>query len=369
MANPLVAFDESGNTGQDLINPAQPVFSLASVHLSDSETDDTIQILSPKRGHEAKFETVKRSKSGRQRILAFLRSAYITPGKVKINIVHKPYMVTGKVVDLLIEPLAHQNSIDIYERGANIGLANLYHVSLPTLFGEARFASFQSHFVRMIRKKDRVSVKAFYNLCRNLYDTCREEWFKPLIATVLASEQIVGGMLSAVGTTSLDPAGTSFVQHCVAWGSQFGQEFDLVHDQSKPLEHERELLSFLMARNEPDVEVGYDRRKMILPLKATGITFGDSKTVRQLQVADVVAGASAYWAAGLAGAHVDTDFWKDLDACKVRDLIIGTIWPSHDVTPEALGTEEAGGINLVDYIAELVIRQKTGKRSDIRQDL
>src|SRR6267142_2013884 len=37
MANPKVAFDEAGNTGQNLLDPSQPIFVLSSVSLSDSD--------------------------------------------------------------------------------------------------------------------------------------------------------------------------------------------------------------------------------------------------------------------------------------------------------------------------------------------
>ncbi|HYD48486.1 MAG TPA: DUF3800 domain-containing protein [Terriglobales bacterium] len=39
--------------------------------------------------------------------------------------------------------------------------------------------------------------------------------------------------------------------------------------------------------------IGYDRRRLTLPLKATGITFVDSRLCPQVQLADVIAGAFA----------------------------------------------------------------------------
>jgi hypothetical protein len=362
MTNPLVAFDESGNTGQDLLNPTQPVFSLVSVYLTDSQTDDAIRIISPQIVQEAKFTRLRRSKYGQQRIISLLRSEHVNPNTVKVNVVHKSYMVTSKIVDLLIEPLAHRDGINLYERGGNIALANLYHTCLPVVSGEERFTSFQQSFVEMIRNKDETSVEKFYETCQDLYDSCKLPDFKPDIAVMIASKSIVSKVLEAADITALDPAPTSFVLHCAAWGSYFGQEFDLVHDESKPMRRQQQLLSYLMAKDEPEVEVGYDYRKMTLPLKASGIRFANSKTIRQLQVADIIAGASAYWAVGLAGANVDRDFHKDLDTGGLRNLIINAIWPSSDVTPKELGTEEIGGTNAVDYVAKLISRREKKDR-------
>jgi len=141
-----------------------------------------------------------------------------------------------------------------------------------------------------------------------------------------------------------------------------GREFDIVYDESKPIRHKQKLLSLLMAKDEPEVEVGYDRRKMILPLKSTGITFGDSKVIKQLQIADVIAGSSAYWGCSFADAKIDQEFCRELEECGIRNLAIGCIWPSADVTPKELKTEEIGGINVIDYIVELISRQE--RKSD-----
>ena len=39
MDNPVVAFDESGNSGGNLIDQDQPVFVLASVHVSEADAN------------------------------------------------------------------------------------------------------------------------------------------------------------------------------------------------------------------------------------------------------------------------------------------------------------------------------------------
>jgi hypothetical protein len=64
MANPLVAFDESGHTGEDLLNDRQPIFALASVHLSDAQTDEALKLLYNRPGQEVKFKNLKKSEAG-----------------------------------------------------------------------------------------------------------------------------------------------------------------------------------------------------------------------------------------------------------------------------------------------------------------
>ena len=363
MANPLVAFDESGHTGEDLLNDRQPIFALASVHLSDAQTDEALKLLYNRPGQEVKFKNLKKSEAGRGRVISLLKSEYTTPDNIKVMVFHKKYMITAKVVDLLIEPIADRDGVDLYKRGANISLANLYHTVMPVIFGEAVFDAFQSSFVRMLRCKDKASIENFYWLCQTLYDTCKVPDFKHHIAMMMLSRAHINEVLEAE-VRSLDPAVTALVEHCRVWGEQLGCEFDLVHDKSKPIKEGEEILKFLMDKDEPEIEVGYDRRKATLPLKATGIRFVDSRIVRQVQIADVVVGAAAYWAAGFINAPQKDDFCQKIDVSGIRDLIISAIWPSTDIHPDDLGTAEVGGINMVNYLADRLSKYGTSSSSD-----
>lgn len=358
MVNPFIAFDESGNTGQDLLNPNQPMFSLASVYLSDAETEEAIDILATQAGQEIKFSNLVRSTAGRQRVLSFLQSPYAKIDKAKTYVIHKRYMVVGKIVDLLIEPLAHRDGLNLYQQGCNIAMTNLYYTCLPTVCGEEEFSDFLGKFVKMIRKKDRHSIMEFYKSCQRMYHSAKVPGFKNDLAVIFKSIEVIDEVLRASDATQLDPSVTSFVQHCAAWGSCLGCDFDVVYDESKPIRQKQTLLSLLMAKDEPEVQVGYDYRKMVLPLKVTGIKFGDSKKVKQLQVADVIAGTSAYWARGFTGANADRDFCERLEEHGIRSLVIGCLWPSADVTPQELGTEEVGGVDPIDFMTQLISRQE-----------
>ncbi len=133
-----------------------------------------------------------------------------------------------------------------------------------------------------------------------------------------------------------------------------------MHDVSKPLEKKKEVLSYLMSKDEAEIEVGYDHRKYKLPFKASGIQFTDSKQIRQLQIADVLAGAVSYWCRGFISKDLDIEFVQALGQSGIRDLVITCIWPSDDVTPAKMGTEGIGGINGVAYMTKLIARKGKG---------
>lgn len=360
--NPVVAFDEAGNTGQDLLNKDQPIFTLASVHFSDEEATELIRILSSPQTQEAKFSILKRWPSNQQRVIDFLNSKLIEPEKVKITPFHKGFVVISKIVDLLIEPFARRAGSNVYERGLNMALSNLHYFCMPSLCGLDRFEEFQRRFVDMIRERSLSSIEGFYDYIPELMKACEDNKYSENLLHILMTKSFVGDeVLRNCDATTLDPAPSAFVLHCQVWGKQFNREFDAIHDDSKPIRHLRTIISFMMAKDEPTVEVGYDRRKSVFPLKASGVNFRSSKSLAQLQIADVFSGAYTYWAGSKIGLIVDKDFADSLEKSCLPGLQIGGVWPIPAFTPEELETTETGGSNTLEYLNQLIQRQ-SGKR-------
>lgn len=358
MANLIVAIDESGNTGQNLLDNSQPVFVLASVCFTEEEAKALRGILSSGQEKEIHFNNLIRSNSGRQRIKQFLRSPLLIQNRVKLFVVNKPFMVTSKIVDLLVETLYFRKDINIYRYGANIAMSNLYYYATPAFCGEKRFAKFQSAFVRMIRMKDSPSINAFYASIQELRDFCRDEKFKFMLDTLATTRTILDDVFPYISITTLDPAVPLLYFLSAAWGDQFGCSFCLVCDESKPIAHDRKILEILMDSTIPEVRIGYDYRKMTLPLKASGITFIDSKESIPVQIADLLAGSCAYWAKKLADLTRKDDLFCAIRDSGIPKLIVNAIWPSPAVTPQELGITESDGINPVDYVGQLLKRRR-----------
>lgn len=362
MKKPMVAFDEAGYTGQNLLDDSQPVFVLASVNFGDEEARELIRMLTLETREEFHFIKFRKSSAGRKRILKCLDSELVSCERVRLSVFHKKYMIVTKIVDLLIENLCHETGFDLYKKGANIALANLYYICIPLFCGKKNFQVLLERFVNMIRSKNLSAVKDFYAHVGNLSVACKHKPFEKDIDLIMMTQVVVLDLLARCDGSELDPAIPAFVNDCAAWGQELGGEFDVLHDQSKPIEHWEEILSFLMAKDEPDVTIGYDRRKVRLPLKAVGIKFCDSKLVPQIQIADLLASAYAYWVKGTLGGKVDKRFLETLSNTKLPNLKAFTVWPSDKVTPQDLGTNEEGGINIADYMAELIARQEKKRR-------
>lgn len=366
MKRPLVVFDETGNTGQNLVDPIQPVFVLASVHLDDEEIKELMQILRPKRGQEVHFKSFSKSDSGKTRILRFCQSDLISSDKIKLSVIHKDYMVITKMVDLLIENLCYETGFDLYKNGANIALSNTYYMCIPTFCGKENFQIFLERFVNMIRNKNVHSIKYFYKSVENLRKACKHKPFNKDIDLIMATRQIVHEVIARCGIVDLDPAIPTFIHDCAEWGEQLGCEFDVVHDQSKPIEHQQEILSYLMAKDETETMIGYDRRKMKYPLKVYSFKLFDSKIVPQIQIADLISGAFAYILKDSLGIKVNSNFSESLRKTKLSGLIYNPVWPSDKVKPEDLGTTGTDEIDPNLYVGDLIGRQRKKRRKNCK---
>lgn len=353
-----IAFDESGNTGADLLNPHQPVFALASVSLSTAQADELLHRIRTPQTREVKFSRLRRNVAGRRRILEFLKSAELTSVNAKTTYFHKRYMVVTKVVDLLVETVAYEDGIDFYKDGANIATSHYHYYCMPAFCGEGRAKMFLRRFVEMVRTQSSDTIRKFYRTALLLYEQCSDREYAVSLAPILMSQRSIDLILGNNNKNSLDPAIPAFVQHCSFWGEHFGGQFDLVHDDSKPIFQERAMLDDLMSRGEEEQIIGYDRRKFVFPLRARGIKFGKSSEDPRLQVADLLASAGAFWMGGFASPPEQKEFWEQLRDADVARFGQDMVWPTPEVTPEELGTVYYGGINAPDAMAEFLAKHR-----------
>jgi len=165
-------------------------------------------------------------------------------------------MVVSKVVDLLVESFAHANGVDLYKGDATIAISNLHFYSMTNFCGEDWPETFLHRFVDMLRERTYKNVRRFYDAARVLCEISNDKDYAKLLIPILASEQIIGHILANSNRNSLDPAIPAFVQHCTLWGERFGEDFEIVHDSSKPIFEEKTMLENLMGRGEEEHLIG-----------------------------------------------------------------------------------------------------------------
>jgi hypothetical protein len=349
-----IYFDESGNTGATLLDSNQPVFILASNNFEDEEAAELIALVKSDQASEAKFRSLKKSAKGRAKVLEFFKHSLISPQRAKTTAFHKQYMTMTKVVDILVESLAHKTGFDLYANGANIAMSNMHFYCMPEFCGADRVQVFLDAFITMVKEQSSGSIEAFYLAVEALMKNCIDEDYVESLSPILVSKIIIEEILHGIDYLSLDPAIPALFNHCAAWGEALNEDFVVVHDTSKPIKAQIDIFNRLMNKEIQTVEIGYDRRKIKIPLKSREIQFGDSKHFDQLQASDLIASATAYVTNAIALGQED-EFSAMLKDCGIEELMINAVWPAPEVSPEELGTTESGGINAADYLAKLVL--------------
>lgn len=347
---PTIYYDESGNTGSNLLDPDQPVFSLASCCFSEDESKQLIELLNSKSPHEAHFKNLRRRRSGQDGIVRLMSNNLLNLKTVKINVFLKEFMVTTKIVDILIEHMMHLAGEDLYLNGRNIALSNMLYYCLPTFCDADLVQAMYKSFVVMVREQDQQHIDGFYSDVEKVKDSSSNEKFKQDIDLILSTKYCIYDALNGIDKFSLDPSIPALFTHCAQWGDAYPKGFHILHDDSHSIEKQRLLFAQFMDWTQEEVELGYDRRKYKLPLKGKSLKFTSSDEHLQIQVADIIASSFSYWAAGVSRG--ETEEYLFLELAKLNlDKYIGhnKIWPTKDVTAEDLGTVHDGGLNAANY--------------------
>jgi hypothetical protein len=128
-----VYFDESGYTGEDLLNSDQPMFVLASTVLPAGEATSAIQRYFGTIGlQEVKHSALASRPKGQQMVVEFVRFA-MDSGAFAVEGWHKEYTLVSTMVDFWVEESMHKHGFDLYEKGGNIGMANLMYLGFMNL--------------------------------------------------------------------------------------------------------------------------------------------------------------------------------------------------------------------------------------------
>lgn len=290
-----IFFDESGFTGRALLDPAQPNFVIASTIIPDAEAEEILRRSFPRyQADEFKFQKIWGRPVYRQQLPAFCEAVGSVKGGVYIWRIDKKFSVLVKLIDYLMEPIAHSQGVDFYKDGYGYKLANyihfgLAHMASPGLYDAVVGAYFEFANAPSEQSLDRLRFRL--NLMANSADAelrwffraahtgailfhrfCDIETFRDTLEIYLTS------MLSCVGY----------------WSGQIPNRLRLRHDQSNAFFAQRGLWDAMTSQDVPEqlhpVANGPPIR-FPLPVDATEPT--DSKASYSIQLCDLIAGLTA----------------------------------------------------------------------------
>lgn len=321
--------DEAGNTGQDVLNAAQPVYALAGVHVSLERAQELVDgALEGRQATELKFKTLRRRTYGPALLRAVLEAADFAPEEARIAVLHKRWMAVAKMVDTLVEPamVAKGLQMAFYGGGAHVGMTNDLYLQGGTAMGIGVWDDLLRSFLAMAHHYGDATVDAYLRALRRARISCRNEVLHAVLLVMIDAREDLDAELGGASDV-LDPAVAAVFWQAGEWSDQF-DEFVIVHDDAEAVERWSDPLIRAGKAKAENLEVGKVTLKF--PGGLSDITFVRSHDDPRVQLADLLAGSAAWLYAALFGFRSDDAISIDLERAGLPTLVQDVLGPPVD---------------------------------------
>ena len=316
-----IYFDESGFTGNNLLNQNQTFFSYASVATCDDEAKDFVEYLIKKYGvqnGELKGGKLIKYNKGRKAISEIFERFQ---GKIKVSLSNKKYALSGKFFEYIFEPCFSENNILFYNINFHRFIANILY--LEFIARGAGAEEIFSEFENLMRNTDQAELDI-------LFSTTVHSENSPIITQIrefaLSQKDAIKRELDSLpgegaGKWILDLTDTALFSLLANWGLEHDQ-LTAICDDAKPLRHDQQLYNAMINREDKHFShMGGEKHPITFNLSEP-IQLVDSKVFHGVQLADAIAAASVYAVSGASDKHANE--WKEF----IPDIAIyGSLMP------------------------------------------
>ncbi|MFF6012114.1 DUF3800 domain-containing protein [Rahnella sp. R3(2024)] len=286
-----IYFDESGFTGNNLLDQNQPFFSYASVATDEKESKEFIDYLIEKYGinsGELKGSTLINSKKYQHAVDEILTHF---KGKMRVTISEKKYALSGKFFEYIFEPILADKSSLFYLNNFHRFISNYLYIELcaKTEVAEQIHIQFES----VMRGKS--EIIQFMNES-NTSD--HSPVIRDILDFAICNKEIIQQELDSLEGTGvdkwiLDLTTTSLYNLLADWGTRY-PVLTAICDSSKPLTSNLDAFDSMIGITEQKYQ---ELRGIKFPINFNlneKIIQSDSKSTYGIQIADVVAATSVY---------------------------------------------------------------------------
>ena len=330
-ATPLViACDESGNDGENLLAGSSPVFAHASVTMSEAEARAIMDEVRARTGSlsvELKSKTLLQHKH--ETTARWLMDHPVVVSHASIHLTHKRYFLVAKLFDMTVEELANDDGYDMYADGSALAGANILFFTAPALHG-GRWDQLLVALQGFLRAKTPQDASAGLALLDAAFVKLLSAAAQPDIFLTIAHagvEHLKSYSQLQLGEgidhrlRALDPLVSAVGSAVIYWAQKSRRPIEVVHDAAKEMTPERaEAMKVALAS--PEVVAPHRAGQGV---ELVGLSLVDSKLDSRVQVADLLAGLGhAVAQPNARGAHPLTNEVQAL----VSDM---SIWPNPDL--------------------------------------
>lgn len=353
MQTRTIFFDESGFTGYNLLDPAQPVFSVASVDIAEERAEEILRRSFPRyQGEEYHFTNIWRSRH-RGGLGTFCNHLHEVSELSFCFATNKRFAIFTKIMDFLVEPAITESCFDFYDEGfcwkySNYAYHGIMQFGSPELLDylirfyqdfsrtpTAESLSLLQHRLRMMASSAEPEIRIFLEqmaLGADLF-----ERYSDLDDFRNSNDLQTGTMLAVIGH----------------WRQAYTEDFSVVHDNSSNFWRNREMWSKITSSDNPEAATrAGDGSYVEYPLRVVSTEGRDSRLSRSIQFCDVLA--------GLTAKHFNPDLTAD-DREFMSSLIdegLGNISSNRIVPgtefPVRIPPKRLEGPDVVDQLIEMI---------------
>lgn len=320
-----IYFDESGFTGNNLLNEQQNYFAYASVATDPVEAKEVVARIMKDygvQGTEIKGKGLVKRYQGKRAIDDILNHFQ---GRVKISISDKKYALAGKFFDYIFEPSLSEISSLFYGINFHLFIANILYVEFIArgMGAEDIFREFES----LMRDMDEAKLNS-------LFSSSVQEGNSPIFTQIREfaihqKTEIKGELdslrVGATGKWILDLTGSALSSLLGHWGLMH-DEITAICDESKPLMENSDFFDGMIGRKGETIFVDSPTGKQPLTFNLSGpIQFASSAVEHGIQIADALAAAAVF-----AVSNPDDPFAQKWAAMLPEIGKYGSVMPDFD---------------------------------------
>ena len=362
-----IYLDESGFTGDDLYNPDQRFFTIASTVIQNDEAKDILARCFPHyQGSEYKFTNIWKRKRSREGLLALAAEIPTIADRAFVWVIDKRFCLLTKMVDYLVEPGAYEAGYDWYANGWGMRYLNTIHRDLVRHGTDKLYDNIVrgwDDFARAPSEEKLEKLKQQLEYGKASTNTPLPGLFELVLRGLEHFRARNPNLENFQDTNEIQV--TSVFSTMTWWRQHRSEDFALVHDESSAFMKQRDLWETMLRDDfvAPPMPIS-NGTEVEFPLRVRSTTAVRSHGSYSVQLCDLLAGLLAKAGSGLIGGPRDP-FIVELVQAGAGELSYSGVMP-HALYVEG-PPQQRDGPDMVDRMVELLqphLEKKMAERDD-----
>jgi hypothetical protein len=290
----ILYFDESGFTGENLLSKDQHTFAYGSVNIQPDKAQALVSRIIEKykiqNGELKALKLIRRDK-GQKAILEILDEI---SNDIKISIDDKKFALSCYFFEYIFEPILASKSTIFYQLNFHKYISNVIYISFVN--NDRITNKILNIFEKLMRKKELNHLDEIIAILHDEQDKSETlEFFEKILLFINIHKNTIYQEIESLPSWTIDLSMTSLHSLFCEWGAT-KQEIKAFCDSSKPIDAQKSFFDNFIGREDIVYSpfIANEGNPVPLTYNLKEITMVDSKEHPGVQLADIVATATAY---------------------------------------------------------------------------